>query len=633
MRLWHLRTLPTKLSSMLSKPTIPFCNDRIDWVAASPDGFIPEHVSPGAANVIPERLIEVKCPFQRRLDATIVPLSYWIQMQIQMEVCNIDLCDFFEVRMREYWSEGDFLGDFFTPDWHRGVYLMVDEAKRRNWENAVWSTQEGSLLGPDPEMIPTSHESDPMNHHHAVMDAHGREESRLALESTETTVSSPPATVILPPNDIVRPQDLCNWAHSLLRQPYPPRPSTESRGDSSAVHPTERTFSDFFSPKFYHVEAFDIKTVTRDQPWFAHVRSVLEQSATDLRSRLKSINAGMSVEELGVELSENETDAEDSPANSITDSSGYMTSRSDATSLVFEEPQIVETVGQTESGLGDPDRAFGQDSSSLGVSPDDSATLTFTKRRRRSRKAASSGCEGDVSNDPLLEPVPPEMPLEPTPSSDGRERSKRVAKTPFGKVTKEDTPTPSPDARKRSKHGAKGPSTMKASSAKDEAINSGDTIQNSTGKRRKRSSPEPESPFSSSVEGVSQTLQSGVRENTRGAHSSADTNVKRQRRNKRAKHEVAESLPLDVVTDFEPEDPVVLSIVSKRRKRSAVEVASTRARSKTIIADGHPVGQSTKSKTSLKKKFRIPPLTDTRIGMSEEQAVFHAVRFIEGAKA
>ena len=48
--------------------------------------------------------------------------AYWIQMQIQMECCNIDLCDFIETRFKEYESEEAFYNETNT-EMNRGIIL------------------------------------------------------------------------------------------------------------------------------------------------------------------------------------------------------------------------------------------------------------------------------------------------------------------------------------------------------------------------------------------------------------------------------------------------------------------------------------------------------------------------------
>lgn len=60
-------------------------------LAASPDGIIEE-----AANLEQlGRLIEIKCPYSRAIGGEI-PADYWIQMQIQMEVADVDECEYIE---------------------------------------------------------------------------------------------------------------------------------------------------------------------------------------------------------------------------------------------------------------------------------------------------------------------------------------------------------------------------------------------------------------------------------------------------------------------------------------------------------------------------------------------------------
>lgn len=64
-------------------------------VAASPDGFIGS-ASPSNSDRV-GRLVEIKCPFTRVITDTI-PFDYWCQMQIQMEVTDIEECEYVEVK-------------------------------------------------------------------------------------------------------------------------------------------------------------------------------------------------------------------------------------------------------------------------------------------------------------------------------------------------------------------------------------------------------------------------------------------------------------------------------------------------------------------------------------------------------
>ena len=88
------------------------------FIAASPDGI---NVSPNC----PEkygRMVEVKNIYNR--DITGIPLEeYWIQMQIQMETCGLDVCDFLETRFKEYSGEEAFYSDI-SPE-YKGVILFL----------------------------------------------------------------------------------------------------------------------------------------------------------------------------------------------------------------------------------------------------------------------------------------------------------------------------------------------------------------------------------------------------------------------------------------------------------------------------------------------------------------------------
>ena len=63
-------------------------------LAASPDGIIED----SEENQQIGRLVEIKCPYSRQIGGEI-PFDYWIQMQIQMEVCDLDECEYIEVEL------------------------------------------------------------------------------------------------------------------------------------------------------------------------------------------------------------------------------------------------------------------------------------------------------------------------------------------------------------------------------------------------------------------------------------------------------------------------------------------------------------------------------------------------------
>ena len=63
------------------------------------------------------RMLEIKCP-PRRVFTHEVPRHYWMQMQGQLESCNLEECDFLQVKFIEYFTEQDYKED---------IYLINDE--------------------------------------------------------------------------------------------------------------------------------------------------------------------------------------------------------------------------------------------------------------------------------------------------------------------------------------------------------------------------------------------------------------------------------------------------------------------------------------------------------------------------
>ena len=60
-------------------------------------------------------MVEIKCPPKRKFTKT-VPLHYLMQVQGQLEVCDLDECDFFQVKIEEYDSFDEYCKDTFIND-------------------------------------------------------------------------------------------------------------------------------------------------------------------------------------------------------------------------------------------------------------------------------------------------------------------------------------------------------------------------------------------------------------------------------------------------------------------------------------------------------------------------------------
>ncbi len=95
-------------------------NEKYPILGISPDG------------ILPDRMIEIKCPYSRNIDGKIKP-EYYHQMQEQMAVCEYDMCDFVEVKLKEINSELFWI-DF--KDWgcEKGITFMYIDLLEKDAE-------------------------------------------------------------------------------------------------------------------------------------------------------------------------------------------------------------------------------------------------------------------------------------------------------------------------------------------------------------------------------------------------------------------------------------------------------------------------------------------------------------------
>lgn len=107
-------------SNLTSKDVLEFgliIHPEYEWLGASPDGITPDGV-----------MIEIKCPFRRKITG-IPPLYYWIQVQLQLEVCGLDYCDFVEYEFTEFKTQEEFLDDttLETKVINKGIFIQVEK--------------------------------------------------------------------------------------------------------------------------------------------------------------------------------------------------------------------------------------------------------------------------------------------------------------------------------------------------------------------------------------------------------------------------------------------------------------------------------------------------------------------------
>ena len=147
---------------------------NIKYLAASPDGI---NIKKNNKRFM--RALEVKNPSSERIINGIPKKDYWIQMQLQMECCDLQECDFLETRFKEYENEEEFEKDgdfnltkegkkkgiminFYTKDGPEYEYMpfnysreqyekwyekCLDENNERTWvRNIYWYLDEHSCV-------------------------------------------------------------------------------------------------------------------------------------------------------------------------------------------------------------------------------------------------------------------------------------------------------------------------------------------------------------------------------------------------------------------------------------------------------------------------------------------------------
>jgi len=84
---------------------------QLSVFGASPDGI----ADIGSPEGYEGRMLEIKCPPKRNFTHE-VPRHYWMQMQGQLEVCDLEECDFFQVKLEEYYDVKEYEADVLVKD-------------------------------------------------------------------------------------------------------------------------------------------------------------------------------------------------------------------------------------------------------------------------------------------------------------------------------------------------------------------------------------------------------------------------------------------------------------------------------------------------------------------------------------
>jgi putative phage-type endonuclease len=122
---------------LVPHPTFPI-------FGASPDGIC----DTDSPEPYVGRMLEIKCPPKRQFTHE-VPGHYWMQVQGQLETCDLEECDFFQVKLEEYLDINEYADDVCRNDQGRiregysstehpkGLLLTFES--RDDWEKPVFT--------------------------------------------------------------------------------------------------------------------------------------------------------------------------------------------------------------------------------------------------------------------------------------------------------------------------------------------------------------------------------------------------------------------------------------------------------------------------------------------------------------
>jgi putative phage-type endonuclease len=86
------------------------CDPNNEHFGASPDGINELGI-----------MIEIKCPYSRKIIDTFIPEKYKLQIQGQLAVCNLDECDYVECEFKTIDEESEYLEEFKDRKANHGI--------------------------------------------------------------------------------------------------------------------------------------------------------------------------------------------------------------------------------------------------------------------------------------------------------------------------------------------------------------------------------------------------------------------------------------------------------------------------------------------------------------------------------
>uniref|UniRef100_A0A6C0JX65 YqaJ viral recombinase domain-containing protein n=1 Tax=viral metagenome TaxID=1070528 RepID=A0A6C0JX65_9ZZZZ len=121
-------------------------HEKYVFIGASPDGIVTDPAHPRYGH-----MVEIKNIVNR--DITGIPKEeYWIQIQVQLETCNLEYCDFVETRIKEYENAAEYYID--REHNYKGVVLYFVKKMLVAGTLPSWGEEDGRYNVPHYEYMP-----------------------------------------------------------------------------------------------------------------------------------------------------------------------------------------------------------------------------------------------------------------------------------------------------------------------------------------------------------------------------------------------------------------------------------------------------------------------------------------------
>lgn len=247
-----------------------------DFLGASPDGIITPFKTDGKhLTKYVGRMLEIKCPTTREIKmvgeikGNICPIYYWDQVQLQLECCDLDDCDFWQCKILEYDSRQEFIEDTDPKEpfrskntgYEKGCVIQVLPLSKRMEAQSLKYQMKKHIK--DDENMTDDEKNQPQ--HLEEVDNGKTKEDKLEQYNNIVYESS---KHIYPPKIEMTPNEVDEWISEVTSNFY-----------EQKLLDNNLNIRDYYVDKviFWYIDTTHCVTIIRDKEWFNEAKPEIEQ--------------------------------------------------------------------------------------------------------------------------------------------------------------------------------------------------------------------------------------------------------------------------------------------------------------------------------------------------------------------